>query len=246
GIEVTTGVLAADAVSDLAGFFLRTETGRPFLTLKLAASLDGRIATGTGESKWITGPDARREVHVMRARHDAVLVGAGTARSDDPSLTVRDLGVTHQPVRVVVSRYLDLPLDGQLARTAQDIAVWICHGVDADPVRIAAWKAAGARLLQCKVRGVQLDIADCLQQLGGAGLTRVFCEGGSALAASLLANDLVDEAISFNAGLAIGAEGLPAIGALGLDRLTNAPRMQLFETRAIGPDVLTRWRRAGR
>ena len=97
---------------DHAGFFLRTEQGRPLVTLKLASSFDGRIATGSGQSKWITGPDARRAVHAMRARHDAVMVGGGTARADDPSLTVRDLGVEHQPVRVVISRHLDLPLMG--------------------------------------------------------------------------------------------------------------------------------------
>ncbi len=103
GVEVTTGVLEDEAALDHAGFFMKTEQGRPFVTLKLASSLDGRIATATGQSKWITGPEARREVHAMRARHDAVMVGAGTARADDPSLTVRDLGIDHQPARVVVS-----------------------------------------------------------------------------------------------------------------------------------------------
>ena len=243
GIAVTTGVLADEAARDHAGFFLRTEQGRPYVTLKLASSVDGRIATGTGESKWITGPAARREVHAMRARHDAVMVGAGTARADDPSLTVRDLGVEDQPVRVVVSRHLDLPLMGTLARTASEVPVWICHGPGADAARVATWEELGARLIRCQVTGVQLDPGDVLRQLGAAGLTRVFCEGGSALAASLLALDYVDELITFNAGLAIGAEGLPAIGALGLDRLANAPRFRLSETRAVGPDVMTRWHR---
>ena len=244
GIEVTTGVLADEAAADHAGFFLRIEQGRPFVTLKLAASLDGRIATGTGESKWITGPKARRAVHAVRARHDAVMVGAGTARADDPMLTVRDLGVEHQPVRVVISRHLDLPLLSQLARSADEVPLWLGHGPGADPSRMEAWLNVGAKLIRCTVRGVQLDPLDVLHQLGAAGLTRVFCEGGSALAASLLAADLVDEMIGFNAGLAIGAEGLPAIGALGLDRLANAPRFELTQTTAIGLDVMTRWRRA--
>lgn len=244
GVEVTTGVMADQAARDHAGFFLKTEQGRPLVTLKLASSFDGRIATATGQSQWITGPLARRAVHGLRASHDAVMVGAGTARADDPSLTVRDLGIDRQPVRVVVSRHLDLPLLSQLARSANDIPVWLCHGPGADSDRLRAWQGLGARLLPCGVRGTQLDAADVLRQLGAAGLTRVFCEGGGALAASLLVADLVDELVGFTAGLAIGAEGLPGIGALGLERLENAPRFDLIETRAIGPDILHRWSRA--
>lgn len=243
-VEVKAGVLADQAARDHAGFFLKTEQGRPLVTLKLASSFDGRIATGTGHSQWITGPEARRAVHAMRARHDAVMVGAGTARADDPSLTVRDLGVAQQPVRVVISRHLDLPLLSQLARTAKDVPLWLCHGPGADIERLRAWEGLGAKLLPCAVRGTQLDAADILQQLGKAGLTRVFCEGGGALAASLLASDLVDELVGYTAGLGIGAEGLPMIGTLGLTRLEQAPRFQLIETRQVGQDVEHRWTRS--
>lgn len=245
GIAVSTGVLADRAARDHTGFFLRTEQGRPMVTLKLAASFDGRIATATGQSQWITGPEARRATHALRARHDAVMVGAGTARADDPALTVRDLGVRRQPVRVVVSRHLDLPLLGQLARTAGDVPVWLCHGPGAAPERALAWEGLGARLIPCALHGVQVDAADALRQLGAAGLTRVFCEGGGALAASLLAGDLVDELVVFTAGLAIGAEGLPAIGAMGLERLEAAARFDLVETRALDGDVMHVWQRAG-
>lgn len=245
GIAVTTGVLAAQAARDHAGFFLRTEQGRPLVTLKLATSFDGRIATATGHSHWITGPQARRHVHALRARHDAVMVGAGTARADDPGLTVRDLGIDRQPVRVVVSRHLDLPLMGQLARTAAETPVWLCHGASVDPERVRAWQGLGAQLIPCALQGTQIDAADMLRQLGAAGLTRIFCEGGGGLAATLLAEDLVDELIGFTAGLTIGAEGLPAIGALGLGRLSEAPRFDLVETRVLGGDVLHHWRRPG-
>lgn len=244
GIAVTTGVLAEQAARDHAGFFLRTEQGRPLVTLKLASSFDGRIATATGQSQWITGPQARRAVHAMRARHDAVMVGAGTARADDPSLTVRDLGIARQPVRVVVSRHLDLPFLGQLARSARDVPLWICHGEGVDADRQKAWQGLGAILLPCRLRGGQVDPAAVLAQLGEAGLTRVFCEGGSALAASLLAADLVDELVGFTAGLTIGGDGLPAIGALGLDKLAFAPRFELVENRVVGADILHRWQRA--
>ncbi|WP_121064011.1 bifunctional diaminohydroxyphosphoribosylaminopyrimidine deaminase/5-amino-6-(5-phosphoribosylamino)uracil reductase RibD [Chachezhania antarctica] len=245
GIAVEQGVLGDVAARDHRGFFLRAEQGRPWVTLKLAGSLDGRIATATGQSRWITGPEARRMVHGMRARHDAVMVGAGTARADDPSLTVRDMGVDRQPVRVVVSRHLDLPLMSKLARTALQVPVWLCHGPGAASERMAAWTGVGAELLPCNVQGGQLEPRAVLTQIGRRGITRVFCEGGGALAASLLDADLVDELIVFTAGLAIGAEGLPAIGALGLGSLDAAPRYRLRETRAVGPDVMHRWGRAG-
>ena len=241
GIKVTEGIRKAEADRDHAGFFSRIGRQRPFVTLKLAMTLDGRIATATGESKWITGPQARREVHMQRARHDAVMVGAGTVRADDPSLTVRDLGITRQPVRVVVSRRLDLPTDCTLTRTANEVPVWLCHGADAKS-RLVPWADAGVTLLPCGVTNGQVDLASALAQLAENGLTRVFCEGGGTLAASLLHANLVDELIVFSAGMAIGAEGTPGLATMGIDRLTEAPRFELTEVKTLGPDVMTRWR----
>lgn len=244
GIEVEVGVLAGPAALDLSGFLRVAGGGLPFVTLKLASSFDGRIATATGQSQWITGPEARRAVHAMRARHDAVMVGAGTARKDDPSLTVRGLGVARQPVRVVVSRRLDLPLLGQLARTAGEVPVWICHGRDADEERLSVWEGLGAKMIPCGIAQAQIDPVDMLAQLGKAGLTRIFSEGGSALAASLLGADAVDELVGFSAGFSIGAEGLPAIGAMGLSSLSEAERFVLVGSRPVGADLMHRWRRA--
>ena len=244
GIEVTTGIMTAEAARDHAGFFMTREQGRPLVTLKLASSFDGRIATASGESQWITGPQARRLVHLQRASHDAVMVGGGTARADDPTLTVRDLGVARQPVRVVVSRRLDMPLLGNLARTAGEVPLWLMHGADADPALRQAWEGMGARLIEVRGAGRMLDAGDILANLGAAGLTRVFCEGGGALAASLLGADLVDQLIGFTAGLALGAEGRPSLSAMGVERLADAPRFKLCETRAVGNDVLHIWRRA--
>ncbi|MCX7643982.1 MAG: bifunctional diaminohydroxyphosphoribosylaminopyrimidine deaminase/5-amino-6-(5-phosphoribosylamino)uracil reductase RibD [Rhodobacteraceae bacterium] len=242
GIAVETGVLEAEARAVQAGFLSRVTRGRPMLTLKLAAGLDGRIATASGESRWITGPEARRMVHAMRARHDAVLVGAGTARADDPALTVRGLGVARQPVRVVAARRLDLPTDGALARTAREVPLWLLHGPEAEPARRAAWEGLGARLVEVPAGADrQLDPAAMLAALGRLGLTRVFCEGGGALAAALLAAGLVDRLALFAGGVALGAEGRPAVGALGLDRLADAPRFRLAEARAVGPDTLQLW-----
>jgi diaminohydroxyphosphoribosylaminopyrimidine deaminase/5-amino-6-(5-phosphoribosylamino)uracil reductase len=243
GITVETGLCGDAAKRDHAGFFLRIEQARPFLTLKLANSFDGRIATGTGESQWITGAAARRVVHAMRARHDAVMVGGGTARHDGPSLTVRGLGDMPQPTRVVVSRRLDVPLKGALANTANEVPVVICHGRDADPILQGAWRDLGAELLPCATNGSQLDPHDVMQQISKRGNTRVFCEGGSALAASLIEADLVDRLVGFTAGLAIGAEGLPNVGALGLEKLSEAARFELISARPVGGDICHEWDR---
>jgi diaminohydroxyphosphoribosylaminopyrimidine deaminase / 5-amino-6-(5-phosphoribosylamino)uracil reductase len=244
GIAVETGVMETEAARDHAGFFSRVKTGRPWLHLKLAATLDGRIATATGESRWITGPPARHWVHGQRACHDAVLVGAGTARMDDPMLTVRGFGPVVQPVRVILSRRLDLPAGGRLADSAGEVPLWLLHGRDAPEGARAAWRALGARLIEVAgVAGGQLDLDAALAALGEAGLTRVFCEGGGTLASALLSAGLVDEVSLMTAGLAIGAEGTPGIGAMGVAALAEAPRFALFETRRLGEDVLSRWLR---
>ncbi|THH36237.1 bifunctional diaminohydroxyphosphoribosylaminopyrimidine deaminase/5-amino-6-(5-phosphoribosylamino)uracil reductase RibD [Aliishimia ponticola] len=244
GIAVTRDVLALQALADQVGFLHRVTLGRPMVTLKLASSFDGRIATGSGQSQWITGPQARRRVHALRAAHDAVMVGAGTVRHDDPSLTVRDLGIDRQPVRIAVSRRLDLPLMSNLARSARDIPVWICHGHDADANLRSTWEGLGARLFSCDAHGGHLDMRAVLEALAAEGLTRIFCEGGGMLAASLLDGGLVDQLVGFTAGIGIGAEGLPAIGAMGLSHLQDAPRFTLRDVTPVGPDIMHVWTRA--
>lgn len=240
GIAVDVGVLADQACRDHAGFLSRITQKRPFVTLKLAGTLDGRIATASGESQWITGALARRAVHLMRARHDAVMVGAGTVRADDPALTVRGLGIDRQPVRVIVSRAMKLSPTSQLAQTAQQVPVWLCHGAEAD---VAAWVAQGAVSLPCAVHAGQVDPEAMLQVLADAGITRLFCEGGGMLAASLLGAGLVDDLVVMTAGRAIGAEGTPALAAMGIGRLADAPRFVLHDLARLGPDVMTLWRR---
>ena len=238
GIAVTQGVLEAEARADHAGFLKLQALGLPFVTLKLAASLDGRIATATGESQWITGPEARRRVHAMRMRHDAVMVGGGTARADDPTLTVRGMGAARQPVRVVLSRRLDLPVDSRLMQTIGEAPVWLLHQEGA---AAAPFVAAGARSIPVPVTAGQIDPAEALRALGRAGITRVFCEGGGSLAASLLAAGLVDRLAVFHAGLAIGAEGTPAISAMGIAALGEAPRFTLERHERVGGDTLSIW-----
>lgn len=241
GITVTEGIRAEEATRLNAGFLKRLREGLPFLTLKLATTVDGRIATATGESRWITGLEARRAVHQMRLTHDAVLVGAGTARADDPDLTARDIGASHQPLRLLLDRRLSHSPDSRLGRTAKDHPVWLLHSASAPPDRIAAWKATHARLLQVPEAEGHLDLTDCLRRLADEGLTRILCEGGGTLAAALLKAGLADDLIQFTAGKAIGSEGMPALGPLGLETLADSPRFRLLDQRRIGTDLLAHW-----
>ena len=242
-VTLDIGCMADQARSDLAGYLLARRAGRPFVTLKLATSLDGRIATATGHSQWITGPEARRRGHALRLCHDAVMVGAGTARADDPLLTVRDMGPVRQPARVILSRRLDLP-EGRLAGSVAQAPLWRVHGPDAAAAARAAWQARGAQLIEVPVEGRQIDLPAALAALAAAGLTRILCEGGGQVAAGLLAAGLVDRLAVFTAGMAIGAEGLPAVGVLGLSRVDEAARWRLVEVAPVGGDVLTQWDRA--
>jgi diaminohydroxyphosphoribosylaminopyrimidine deaminase/5-amino-6-(5-phosphoribosylamino)uracil reductase len=241
GIAVTENVLQAEAIRANAGFLKRVTQGLPFVTLKLATTLDGRIATATGESRWITGPASRRMVHTMRLNHDAVLVGAGTARADDPDLSVRDLGASHQPVRIVMDSRLSHSPDSRLGQTAQASPVWMLHTEAAPAAARAAWAGQGATLLEIPSINGQIDARAALQTLAAQGLTRIFCEGGGSLAASLIRAGLVDDLALFTAGALIGADGQAALAPLGLTALKDAPRLTLRETKAIAPDAYSLW-----
>ena len=235
GVQVDVGICSMQADADHAGFFSRIMQKRPFVTLKIASSLDGRIATTTGESQWITGPDARRAVHMMRARHDAVMVGGGTVRADGPTLTVRGLGVSRQPVRVIVSNAaLVAP---NLQASAANVPVWQCHGPD---VAVPDWVTG----IACPALSGAVDLTAAMTALSDRGITRVFCEGGGALAASLLWAELVDDLVVFHAGCVIGHDGTPSLAGLGVQALADSPRFDLAEVRSVGSDIMHRWTRA--
>lgn len=240
GIDLTRGCLGEIAAEDHAGFLKRITQNLPFVTLKLAASLDGRIATQSGESQWITGPQSRHRVHQMRATHDAIAVGSGTVLADDPMLNVRGMGQRRQPARVVFDSRLSSPPTSQLGQSTDLAPVWLCHGADAPDENSVAWQAVRAKLLDCKTGpDGRLDLKDALEKLATHGVTRLFCEGGGQIAAALLADDLVDQLAVFSAGLALGADGLPGIASLPQRALADCPRLKLVETTALGPDSLT-------
>jgi len=242
GVDVATGLMAAEARALNAGFLMRLAAGRPFVTLKLATTLDGRIATATGESRWITGALARRRVHLMRAEADGVMIGRGTAEADDPALDLRGLGDgLVPPVRVVADRRLALAPESRLARTARSQPVWLLHGAEAPAAAAQSLGAAGARLIEVPEGPGGLDLAAALQALGTLGLARLMVEGGGQLGAGLLGAGLVDEIALFQAGRVIGADGVPGVGALGLAALADAPGFTLGSVEAVGPDTLTLW-----
>ncbi len=242
GIAVSEGVLAAQARAANAGFLKRVTRNLPFITLKLATTLDGRIATSTGESRWITGSQARRATHAMRLNHDAVMVGSGTALADDPDLTVRDMGASHQPLRILMDSKLRHAAQSRLGASAKTHPVWILHGSDAPALRAAEWLSKGAILIEVPLVDGHLDLFAAMQALAARGLTRILCEGGAALAAALVTARLVDDIAHFTAGTLIGAEGVAALGPLGLLALNDAPRLIRHDLRAVGDDTLTLWR----
>ncbi|MEM7507448.1 MAG: bifunctional diaminohydroxyphosphoribosylaminopyrimidine deaminase/5-amino-6-(5-phosphoribosylamino)uracil reductase RibD [Pseudomonadota bacterium] len=244
GLQVDQNVLADAARRLNVGFLTREATGRPWLQLKLATTLDGRIATMTGESRWLTGPAARRRVHLMRARADAVLIGAGTARIDDPMLDVRLSGQWGASIRVVADGSLSLPLTGRLASTAADCPLWVLHRSGAPGKRRRALADLGAETLEIAHRETgHLQMGAVLDALGARGLTRVMCEGGGQIAAALLRKDLVDEIALFTAGKLIGGDGLPAVRGFGLEVLDQAPNFTLSDLDEIEGDVLSFWQR---
>ena len=242
GVAVETGCLGDLAASAHKGFFMRVKKGRSMVTLKLASSLDGRIATKSGSSKWITGPEARRFAHLMRSRHDAVMVGRGTVLADNPMLTPRGLGETHSPVRVVLDSHLATATETNLAKSARNAPVWVCHARHVDEDAKQGWLDAGATLIECREsRETGLEVVNTLERLAERGITSVFCEGGSRLATSLLEANVADRVVCFTAGLALGNDALPSLQALGLHEVGQAHRLKLEKVARIGGDTVTFW-----
>jgi diaminohydroxyphosphoribosylaminopyrimidine deaminase / 5-amino-6-(5-phosphoribosylamino)uracil reductase len=245
GAAVETGLCAAEASELNAGFFCRVKHGRPLVTLKLATSLDGRIATASGESRWITGPVARDRAHLLRAKHDAVLVGTGTALTDNPELTCRLPGLeSHSPVRIVLDRTLRLPATLRLFTEVGRLPTWLVTLADSDPARQASLEQQGVEIIAVEPDAAGgIGLTAMLRAFGARGLTRLLVEGGGALAASLLCAGLVDRVVWMRAPLALGGDGIPAIGALGLGELAAAPRFELVESAIADGDLIETYRR---
>jgi len=211
------------------------------VTLKLATSLDGRIATASGESRWITGAESREQVHRLRAAHSAVVIGVETALADDPELTVRLPGYAgRQPARVVLDSRQRLRPDCKLVATAREIPTYVV----ATGAPVPTLVAAGVRVLMVpSVGGERPELKSVVQALGGEGLSDLFVEGGGQVAGSFLRCGLVDAIEWFRAPIVIGGEGRPGVGALAVAALAQAPHFRRVEVGVLGDDLWERYAR---
>jgi diaminohydroxyphosphoribosylaminopyrimidine deaminase / 5-amino-6-(5-phosphoribosylamino)uracil reductase len=212
--------------------------GRPLLTLKLATSLDGRIATRTGASRWITGPPARRFVHRLRDQHDAVMVGAGTVIADDPQLTCRRRG-GRDPLRVIVDGRLRVPLTAAVLSAAAASGTLLVTTVRTGR-KLAALRRRGVQVLVLTGRGGVLELRRVLKALAKRGVTSVLLEGGARLAAAALREGVVDRLLLFVAPKLIGGDGVPMIGRLAVESPRDARGLRILGVSRLGDDLLVR------
>lgn len=247
GIAVDVGIGAADAARDHAGHFRRVRDRRPHVILKLAVSADDKIAAAGHRPLAITGAAAQARVHLLRAQCDAILVGIGTVLADDPLLTCRLPGMSvRSPIRVVLDRTLRIPGDSRLVHSARETPLWLMTSELAEAPVAAKLGAAGAQVMRVATTAARhgLYLPAVLGVLAEQGITRLLVEGGSRVAASFAAADLVDEVWLLRGTVAIGADGVDALNALSLTTLTASPRLTPRDSETLGQDVLTIYDRA--
>jgi len=241
GVEVTAGVLQGEAEVANAPFLFAARGGaRPFVTLKLALSIDGGLVDASRRRGWLTGPEAQRAVHALRAQADAVGVGIGTVLADDPALTVRAAPPPRvPPMRVVFDRAARLPADSQLARTAQECPVVVVAAPGADRARRRALEACGVTVIEAT------DWGSGLAALRARGIRHLLLEGGAGVAATAMGAATVDHLITFQAPVILGRDLLPPFGALPAQPAASAPRLRVLARRAVGGDLMTVYEVAG-
>ena len=241
GIEVVEGVLAAEAADAMAGYLIRSLRKRPEVILKLALSVDGMIGKpGEGQIA-ITGAVARRQVHLMRAAVDAVIIGIGTALEDDPELTVRLPGLSaRSPARIVLDRQARLPADSKLARSARAVPLLIAACAEADAARKAELERTGARMLATETYDDRVALPELLEDLAAQGMSSVLVEGGAATARHFLEEGLVDRIALFSGAVVIGEGGLAA----PIDASRMPPGFELVREASFGDDRYQEWTRA--
>ena len=242
GIAVDVGIGAQEARRDHAGHIRRMRDGRPHVMLKLAISADGKAAAAGQKSIVITGDAARARVHLMRAQSDAIMIGIGTALSDDPLLTCRLPGMGNtSPVRVVLDSAFRLPLTGRLVKSAREVPVWVIGAADAPRATEEALRDQGVEVLRGPGSGGRLELSAVLKLLAERGITRLMVEGGPALASALLGADLVDEAQLFHSLKTVGGEGIDALDANAAAALSR--QLKSAGSEPMGPDRLDSYQR---
>ena len=240
GIDVAVGEGAAAAARSLAPYLQHRRTGRAYCVLKAAMSFDGRVAAADGSSRWITGPRARADAHELRADSQAVIVGAGTATTDRPELTARDVAmpVDHQPLRVLLDARGRVPAEGPLFDTTLAPTL-VVTTERADPAAVDAWRAAGAKVetVAPAADGAGVDLASTLELLAAHGVLQAMVEGGPTLHGALVAAGLVDRVVAYVAPTVLGTDAVPMIGWRGPGQLAAAPRWTLVSAASLGDDV---------
>jgi diaminohydroxyphosphoribosylaminopyrimidine deaminase/5-amino-6-(5-phosphoribosylamino)uracil reductase len=240
GIEVEVGLMERECTALVADFAKHIRTGLPFVTLKAAVTLDGKIATRTGDSKWITGEEARIEAHRIRDQSDAILVGLGTVLSDDPKLTVRHVEGT-DPVRVVLDADLQTPPNAAVLDPGRDsdAGTLIFHADDADPARRKALQGPNVELIPVSRHARGVDLAEVLKLLGERGLVRVLVEGGAHVHGTFLDLGLADRAEIFIAPRIVGdATALSFAAGAGVESIESAWRLVRTRIQPLGSDWL--------
>lgn len=234
GVEVVDRVATAEAEHVNRAWLTTMRTGRPHVTLKTATTLDGRVAAADGTSRWVTGPAARADVHGLRSRSDAVLVGGGTLRTDDPHLAVRTAGADHRPLRVALDSAATITPGARILDDAAPTLVVVAD--DAPQARVAALRDLGVEVLAVPRTPAGLDLASLLQHLAERGVRALLVEGGPTVAASFVAGGLVDELVAYLAPSLLGA-GPAALGDIGITTIAGAVRLHIFDVAQFGDDV---------
>jgi diaminohydroxyphosphoribosylaminopyrimidine deaminase / 5-amino-6-(5-phosphoribosylamino)uracil reductase len=235
GVEVSTGLLAEEASKLNEAYLHHMRTGLPFVHLKMAVTLDGKIATRTGDSRWVAGPESRARAHELRHRYDAILVGSGTVAIDDPLLTDRSGGRRRRPlVRVVLDERLELSLESQLVKTVGDAPLVVFAGPGSDPSKISTLEERGVEIAVTDTR----DLKAVLKQLEQRGIQSVLVEGGATVAGELIQSKLINKITFFIAPKIVGGrDALSAIGGEGVARMADALELQTFEITPRGRDI---------
>ncbi|MHC1944036.1 bifunctional diaminohydroxyphosphoribosylaminopyrimidine deaminase/5-amino-6-(5-phosphoribosylamino)uracil reductase RibD [Bradyrhizobium sp. UFLA06-06] len=246
GIAVDVGLCAAEAARDHAGHFRRIRDKRPHVILKLAVSVDDKIAASGHKPVAISGEAARTRVHLLRAQSDAILVGIGTVKADDPLLTCRLPGMAAcSPVRLVLDRALRISGDSRLVHSARETPLWVLTSDMAEAPAAVKLGAAGAQVIRVAASAPEgLDLPSVLHALAEKGISRLLVEGGSRVANSFVAAGLVDEIWLLRGPDAIGADGVPALDAMPLDAITQSPAFRLRASETLGKDSLMIYERA--
>jgi len=237
GVAVRTGVLgeACDAANEMWFKFITRKL--PWVVLKAAVTLDGKLATASGDSRWVSGPRSREMAHALRDELDAVLVGIGTALADDPRLTARGRG-QRDPVRVVVDSAARLPPDARVLRQRSQAPTLVACTLRADPRRVKALQRAGAEIVRCQSRDGRVDLKDLLERLAGRGLTSVLVEGGAAIHGSFLTGRLWDELYLFIAPKVAGGNAPSWAGFPGARRMGEVLGARIVDSGPVGDDLL--------